>query len=1627
MRVAEYFKDALEEYCGPRAETKGTRAPSINAAAAMGPDQSSSRRWGRGGEEDEAHGLADWMMEARHVVSATPALQQVLQCCGTPILDMLGRAEAADPTGVLERESYVEQLAYDRIEYGLAEDGPRAFRQLLVDAGGYFVNRSLCPDVWTLHACQLMRLYLGASLHLFNNAMSAHGPSVDAPLPMVADIVERHVDFISNTAAASSPALVGPLLRPIQAITGQAFPVVRTRHSYGRQRAIAGEATTHLSALQSSPASLPSASAAARVTGFSAHVQPRDAITASADPYAAGGEFSSIPGTRTRMHGGETELALAAGGSAQQRLPAHQWSLLEFEQLQSGYYVRPVDVSYSKTGDTGKEEAATTCPTSLGPSHSSCVRGEAFFSLLFQCLRSTVRKHQQLALEVLLAHLHGLEMRTTASKSARRTEAVALRDRCLHGPNCAPFVFFLLEILVSAGHPAMIELAATCLLLLFRGMTRGEPAGSTGSTEAPASVEDALGGCSTVLHFAEAVAELGSPAGGAPEEDTEEGRSDGRSVDVEGSGAEKPADDPDLPFSEVSELLRGPDARLGLEQLGFTNKVLGAMHPLLRNSSPASMVPRGDGEETGREGVESEAHRGCVEPTATSSTSPFSSLASIHAEVLFLELLLCGGVGVGLRAACRRVTEDPAFLTWAETQLSAVVMGHRRLEDIAELLCVLQHLSHVPSALNSFLCGSSVVNPNLTGTLDCGSVAAAAAHQHAQHRFYETWLLFFTLVCSTRAAEVYTVRHASAILWSMLILRACARLGYRRSGTNNNGETGEDDAGHSKLVARHSGYGMVQDVSDTLLAEGMHVGGGVVMEMWFLQYASEDGTASAAGDAIGSLDHYFLDAARTALHLCRSPGSSRPRVTPTDASSGDSHDAVSLEATVAQRVLAEIRWTASAHFLSTYIARTRHRSPAVCHTLCSTEGETHEAVQLLLRSVVMDAGRLTRAFARFTSPLLSTPCSGSADGLRKADADGEHPHTTRGDPAAIPVGAPTHHLKTISAQVSAVSAIRAVERCWWREPSGNTESNDRAVEADSAARDRALLFLCLEAASLYANTRLAAALAEVYPTIAVDTALGYAGLLAHAFEEAFLRMRDGTAVRLQVDELCTMAEAVQLLQHLGNSGSSVEAAVPRSTLPTAGALHSNSPAARDAREARIAAFFLVHSIALSKRCLDAVPLSLPLLLLRPQVEAKTRPERADAAALVPAATSTAELVALMNSLQSGIELTPVSVMPATGDDAADISASLSSAAAVSVSGAPRCWVLYPLFDASFTAKDVWASWLRRLLGLHQRVKDVLGWDGVLSHVLLWTLAHRRELWGTTGGTTCDGAEASVRASALSPSSAAALCELMVDLCAILHALSARSCDLRCSADSRTAVSAAAASRTLEVSLAAYSDVPAEEGMPLLLHALLAYVAAHSSARAALAALQVLLCSPVLPPSSTIAAGVEARGEPGDEQQSSCSPAQSRPGSHDTSATAQVCAWLQSWSAAQGRRMQSARSMCWSLDDVVALVQLVGPHFRNDDFSGRSCAYEGGATDGHGTVDAAAAEVMLTPTDADARLAVRDPMWCARCLTEGLLQYYVQQRIATSGSLSTMEKMVLRSTLRDLDWYPTMLWPQVEGG
>lgn len=327
----------------------------------------------------------------------------------------------------------------------------------------------------------------------------------------------------------------------------------------------------------------------------------------------------------------------------------------------------------------------------------------------------------------------------------------------------------------------------------------------------------------------------------------------------------------------------------------------------------------------------------------------------------------------------------------------------------------------------------------------------------------------------------------------------------------------------------------------------------------------------------------------------------------------------------------------------------------------------------------------------------------------------------------------------------------------------------------------------------------------------------------------------------------------------------------------------------------------------------------------------------------------------------------------------------SPSSQVSVSGAPRSWALYPLLDSGFAAKRVWAGWLRRLLGLHQRIKDVLGWDAVLSHVLLWTLAHRRELWGAAEAALVSQTTASSLPSEKPldgvrdrSREAGAVVDLMEDLCSVLHAQSTKVI-AGDGADAGGVVSPAA-SRTLEISLAAYSDVPSEEGLPLRVHAVLAYVAAHSTARAALAALQVLLLTPVLPV-------LEAHT-------SSSSSGQSRA---EATAADTVCGWLAAWSAAPAAGQRAG----WSLDDVVSLVQLAGPHL--------AMSFEDG--------DGEAGEV-------EGSAGVRAPLWCARQLTDGCLRRYVWQRLATSGALSTMEKTVLRSTLEELNWFAPVLWTHV---
>jgi hypothetical protein len=1450
---------------------------------------------------------------------------------------------------------------------------------------------------------------------------------------MVGDIVERNVDTdgalpcTSNTitsfpshkphATTTTTAITShaPALRPIQAVVGQPFPLVRTRRSYGRQSALKpSDAPTWQTQGMAATAAPVTALSTASYANLSAHVQPGDgrSVASSASP-------------RLPIPEGGSEMVLPAGGSAQQHLPAHQWSPAEFEQLRLGYYVAALPPPYEAV------KASTT--TTIAPPPT----GEAFLELLFQCLRSTVRKHQQLALEVLLAHLHGLTMRADGGPSAMvtavakcREEAAALRERCVHGPNCAPFLFFVLEVFVSAGHPAMVELAATCLLLLLRGLPRGEAA--VGTEEGGAStVSSLVEGCGSVALLIDAISELGNPAGDAPDDDEEESEEDAKAAlgqdQHRHEGAEKctqcrggTSDDPELPFSEVSELLRGPDARYGLEQLGFTSKVLATMHLLLYTGGEVDqgvMSTQAAASSLEKSDSGSDQNSGNV-PSTEARHPPLQ-----HGQVLFLELLLCGGVGVRHRVACRRVAEDPRVLSWVEGQLSAVVLGHRSLEEVMELMCVLQHLAHVPAALRSLICGGPGVGGGGSGggggcrddpeknSRPAAAEASLSSTIRQQQRFHETWLLFFIYVASTAVREVRTLRHVFAIVWSMLLLRTCAHQGGSRRGA---------------ATTAGSAAGLVCDMSDTLLTDGMAVGGAMAMEMWFLRYSSTDTSTRMEGHATGSLDGYFLDASRTALQLCRkSPATQDEAASVMQSGDNDTSAEASCEgAAAAQRFLRDVQWLSNAHFFATYITHMRRQSPAVCFTLCGSAVETQEVMRDVVRRVVMSAERIHSAFARLTSPLLS-PQSLFAD----------TPNTNTAPPPPSLLLTPSSSL-TPPSFVGAtgqgwVSAVQTVLHRWvcLYSTAAQPRNVDTAVSANNdnnqnsglhtahsgtadgfSPRSIGVVKTAFEAAALYANTRLAVSLADVYPAVARDAVAGYAVLLTHAYEAACLRLRDGAAIRLQVDELSTMSEILQLLMRANRSDSdthrsarplNVEAAAADGqkevTFPTTSTIAASH---QYDREVRVGAFFLLHSIAISKHCLDVVPLILKVMQLNLDVVSTTH---GDAAAAMAARMS------LLASLQSGIELTPVPVMLRSDN---------SSAATLSVTGAPRSWVMYPLYDSTCPAKHLWAKWLRGLLGLHHRVKDVVGWDGVLVHTLLWMLTHRRVLW--TPPVAAEGAdrtllngegEADETEEDISSASANSLCALTVDLCAVLHDAVAPAIAGAPRSAAPLAVSAAA-SRTLEISLAAYSDVPSEEGLPLLLHAVLAYVAAHCSARAALAAVQVLVATPVLPIDAdterTLVAATRSSAEPATEATNldrGLSLA-SLTFSY-ASSTARVCEWLQLWSAQQGQSAQSASGVYWSLDDIVSLVQLVGPHFSGS---------EGWAADDE--------SFFVKGQTSAVRSWSTDPLWCARCLTEGLIRYYLQQRVSTTGALSAMEKAVLRSTMEELEWYPPVLWPQV---
>lgn len=1266
-------------------------------------------------------------------------------------------------------------------------------------------------------------------------------PPSDEPPGVLGDIVERHVE--RGEASAAPPRLPPPPLRPAQASARRGLPLLDPAKHYGIE-------------VSASERGKPKARGHAVL---SAHVQPEEDFgspygSQRAAAVTAGPSSSSLAASELQFQTLAQQLArndgaLPVGGSAGSRTAmARQWSSEDFKVLYEGYYTVPLPgdvvrarvLSLERRRPGESEEGQRPRPTT----------GEDFFDALFQCLRSTVRTHHGIALDALLLHLQNT---SDGGDGNGARGGRALRERCVHGPNCAPFLFCLMDVLGSAGHPFLCQQAAACLVLLLR---------DEGGGDDPLSV----------------ISEIGSPRAdarseGAEEEEEEEEAEEERSSKAgNNKGKEEPPrvrkteDDPDLPFSEISEMLRADGGmRAGLEKMGFTNRVMASMNALLLAPSSSSR----DEDDSG------------AGPRRTDALL-----------TLWLSLLCCGGIGESA-AVSVRVARDPTFLSCVvEPLLTRFILGEPASpaaspfsaldsKPMVQLLMVLYRLAHIPAALKHlFLYGGR-------GGTAADKVANAhhrRGEEQQRQRLHETWMLFFVALCTTKPSEVRTMDGVASVVLSFLLLREAVRQGC---------------------------HGVLHDISDTLFQDGVSIGSAVVLEMWLLLLARNGELESRR-----SLASLFGDAARSALTRLSAEAPSKDA----DAAvvhHGDNDGPVedNRRPEGVRRALHVFLLLANRHYLATYLSTRRMASL----TLLGSAVETQAAMQSALARDVLRSDYLSTAFARLTltpstgreaAAALTAVAPQRTDGVRREEE--EHPRQRQGE-----------------------------ERQWT---------------------------FALQAAFLFANVRLAAAVRRTYPAVDADAVCGYAAALAARFQAACLSMKGDAQRRLQTDELSTMVEVLGLLQS-ASSGAR-------------GGSGTDRPPYR--HDAHVAAVFVAHGMAVTKQCLDAAPHAVACMLGVSPEEVLQGRERGE--------ERSTEKTALALSLLTGVERTPIPKIPAT--------ASAAGHPGVSAAGAPRSWVLFPLFDDSFPFKARWAEWLRQVLGLHQGLKAVLGWDGLLSHTLLWVLAHRGALfdWHRRSGAEAEaedefGFEAVVR-----HENGAALSELLLQLAGLLL----RPCPSGAAGwewDCSGGPLSNHASRVLSVALSDYTSPHAEEGLPRLLLYVLMLVASHCEPTAALAVCQVVLLSPV----------VEATAPA--EHSAWSSPLAQR-----------MAAELCSWPKQRTTREELATSWSWGLESVVALLQLTGPYLARS--QGVACFS------------------VLSVEELQSLPAGQFHRWCVQSLTSKLVSLFLahsqqqrqqqrqQQQQAEDGAkgpaLSAMQRAVLRGTLEELGWVFEPLWSLVEG-
>ncbi|CCW65624.1 unnamed protein product [Phytomonas sp. EM1] len=479
--------------------------------------------------------------------------------------------------------------------------------------------------------------------------------------------------------------------------------------------------------------------------------------------------------------------------------------------------------------------------------------------------------------------------------------------------------------------------------------------------------------------------------------------------------------------------------------------------------------------------------------------------------------------------------------------------------------------------------------------------------------------------------------------------------------------------------------------------------------------------------------------------------------------------------------------------------------------------------------------------------------------------------------------------------------------------------------------------LALKATLTHANTRLMHAIACSFPAINKDAILGYAASMSSKYVFACLAIRSHAQYRLLPDEVCTAVEVMLLLQEFTAADDIARKGQEDKDADVASRTYH--------RDAHLTALFVLQSIAITKHCLDVLPRAIACLLshgsaLELDAEAHGEP-----------------LVELGKALQDGV-----------------VAAPSEGGGGLAAAGVPRPWAIAPLYDDCFAQKALWAAWLRRLLRLHQDVKNVLGWEALLTHTLLWVLPRRQELFADAAiPFNDDKAEDEGDAEG-------ALVGLITDLAGLL--LSPTPLDAGFSF---------AASETLGVALRAFASPEAEDGLPWPIAAALTLTATRCSPSTALAVARVLLATPLLPHSGRPLTGAGPRGI----------------------AQLRLLDGLQAWKT----RRFDCRAPCWGLEEMVSLIQLLGVLL---------AGFEEGVEDGMTLEVFSVDDWTRLISDAE-----RFHVWCLRALAEGIFHEFLneRQRRRSQGVngklLSFMEREVLRTTLEEVDWKPRVLWSHLQ--